>query len=73
MQQSYNHPCMTYLIGDDRDKGRKIEVIRGVDYSTHAAALIWKGLHCRPLEPRRFETSNNASFHAFSVNTVRTV
>lgn len=39
MQQSYNHDCMRYFIGDVRDKERLNRAMRGVDYVIHAAAM----------------------------------
>ena len=39
MAQSYNDPCMRYMIGDVRDKERMVQVCDGVDYIIHAAAL----------------------------------
>ena len=39
MQQSYNHSCMRYFIGDVRDKERLNRAMRGVDYVIHAAAM----------------------------------
>jgi len=39
MQQTYNHSCMRYFIGDVRDKERLNRAMRGVDYVIHAAAM----------------------------------
>lgn len=39
MQQTHNHPCMRYFIGDVRDKERLKGAMRDVDYVVHAAAL----------------------------------
>lgn len=39
MQQSFNHPCMRYFIGDVRDADRLKQAMNGVDYVIHAAAL----------------------------------
>jgi UDP-N-acetylglucosamine 4,6-dehydratase len=39
MQQDYNDKCMRYFIGDVRDQERLIQVMEGVDYVIHAAAL----------------------------------
>lgn len=39
MQQTYNHPCMRYFIGNVRDKQRLSLAMEGVDYVIHAAAL----------------------------------
>lgn len=39
MQQTYNDPCMRYLIGDVRDRERMVQAMDGVDYVIHAAAL----------------------------------
>jgi UDP-N-acetylglucosamine 4,6-dehydratase/5-epimerase len=39
MQQSFNHSCMRYFIGDVRDFSRVDEAMEGVDYVIHAAAM----------------------------------
>ena len=39
MQQDYDHKCMRYFIGDVRDQERLTQVMEGVDYVIHAAAL----------------------------------
>lgn len=39
MQQTFNHSCMRYFIGDVRDKERLNRAMRGVDYVIHAAAM----------------------------------
>lgn len=39
MQQTFNHPCMRYFIGDVRDLQRLTMAMQGVDYVVHAAAL----------------------------------
>lgn len=39
MQQTFNHPCMRYFIGDVRDASRLHEAMEGVDYVIHAAAM----------------------------------
>lgn len=39
MQQTFNHPCMRYFIGDVRDPSRIMEAMEGVDYVIHAAAM----------------------------------
>ena len=39
MEQTYNHDCMRYFIGDVRDRDRLVQAMRGVDYVIHAAAL----------------------------------
>jgi UDP-N-acetylglucosamine 4,6-dehydratase len=39
MSQTYNAPCMRYMIGDVRDKERLVQACDGVDYVIHAAAL----------------------------------
>lgn len=39
MAQTYNNPCIRYLIGDIRDKSRLNQVMNGIDYVIHAAAL----------------------------------
>jgi UDP-N-acetylglucosamine 4,6-dehydratase/5-epimerase len=39
MQQDYNDKCMRYFIGDVRDQERLTQVMEGVDYVIHAAAL----------------------------------
>jgi len=39
MQQKYNRPCMRYFIGDVRDPQRMMEVMDGVDFVIHAAAM----------------------------------
>lgn len=39
MAQSFNSKCMRYFIGDVRDAQRLKEVMHGVDYVIHAAAL----------------------------------
>lgn len=39
MQQTFNHSCMRYFIGDVRDPGRINEAMEGVDYVIHAAAM----------------------------------
>ncbi|MDC0225474.1 UDP-N-acetylglucosamine 4,6-dehydratase (inverting) [Gammaproteobacteria bacterium] len=39
MQQIYSDECMRYFIGDVRDKERINQVMDGVDYVIHAAAL----------------------------------
>ena len=39
MQQTYNHDCMRYFIGDVRDKERLNRAMRGVDFVIHAAAM----------------------------------
>ena len=39
MQQSFNHLCMRYFIGDVRDFSRVDEAMEGVDYVIHAAAM----------------------------------
>ena len=39
MQQTYNHECLRYFIGDVRDRERVIQAMQGVDYVIHAAAL----------------------------------
>jgi len=39
MAQIFNAPCMRYLIGDVRDKDRLNQVMSGIDYVIHAAAL----------------------------------
>jgi len=39
MQQTFNHPCMRYFIGDVRDAPRLQRAMSGVDYVIHAAAM----------------------------------
>jgi UDP-N-acetylglucosamine 4,6-dehydratase len=39
MQQDFNDECMRYFIGDVRDLERLEQVMKGVDYVIHAAAL----------------------------------
>ncbi len=39
MQQSFNHPCMRYFIGDVRDAERLVQAMQGVHFVIHAAAL----------------------------------
>ncbi|MCJ8319995.1 MAG: UDP-N-acetylglucosamine 4,6-dehydratase (inverting) [Colwellia sp.] len=39
MQQDFNQPCMRYFIGDVRDRERLTQVMNGVDFVIHAAAL----------------------------------
>lgn len=39
MQQTFNHDCMRYFIGDVRDFNRVREATQGVDYVIHAAAM----------------------------------
>ncbi|KTD04610.1 UDP-N-acetylglucosamine 4,6-dehydratase (inverting) [Fluoribacter gormanii] len=39
MQQTYNHSCMRYFIGDIRDQQRLTQAMRDVDFVIHAAAL----------------------------------
>ena len=39
MGQTYNDPCMRYLIGDVRDEARLTRAMNGIDYVIHAAAL----------------------------------
>lgn len=39
MQQTFNHSCMRYFIGDVRDAQRLDMAMHGVDYVVHAAAL----------------------------------
>jgi UDP-N-acetylglucosamine 4,6-dehydratase len=39
MRKSYNHPKLKFYIGDVRDSGSLAQVMRGVDYVFHAAAL----------------------------------
>lgn len=39
MQQTFNHTCMRYFIGDVRDKERLVTALNNVDYVVHAAAL----------------------------------
>lgn len=39
MAQTYDAPCMRYMIGDVRDKERLIQACDEVDYIIHAAAL----------------------------------
>jgi UDP-N-acetylglucosamine 4,6-dehydratase/5-epimerase len=39
MQQDFNNDCMRYFIGDVRDLERLEQVMKGVDYVIHAAAL----------------------------------
>lgn len=39
MQQTFDHPCMRYFIGDVRDRERLSRAMYGVDYVIHAAAL----------------------------------
>lgn len=39
MQQHFNQDCMRYFIGDVRDKARLTNVMEGIDYVIHAAAL----------------------------------
>lgn len=39
MQQTFDHPCMRYFLGDVRDKHRLKAAMREVDYVIHAAAL----------------------------------
>jgi UDP-N-acetylglucosamine 4,6-dehydratase len=39
MQQTYNHPCIRYFIGDVRDRERMVQATRDIDYIIHAAAL----------------------------------
>jgi UDP-N-acetylglucosamine 4,6-dehydratase len=39
MQQMFNSSCMRYFIGDVRDLSRVEEVMEGVDYVIHAAAM----------------------------------
>lgn len=39
MQQTFNHPCIRYFIGDVRDRERMVQATRGVDFIIHAAAL----------------------------------
>jgi UDP-N-acetylglucosamine 4,6-dehydratase len=39
MQQTYNDPCLRYLIGDVRDRERMVQAMDGVDYVIHAAAM----------------------------------
>lgn len=39
MQQRFDDPCMSYLIGDVRDAERLNQGMNGVDYVIHAAAL----------------------------------
>lgn len=39
MAQKFNESCMRYLIGDVRDKRRLTQIMNGVDFVIHAAAL----------------------------------
>lgn len=39
MQQSFNHECMRYFIGDVRDEERMMQACKGVDFIIHAAAM----------------------------------
>lgn len=39
MQQTFNHACMRYFIGDVRDRVRLEQAMNGVDFVIHAAAL----------------------------------
>lgn len=39
MSQTYNSPQMRYLIGDVRDRERLTQVMEGIDFVIHAAAL----------------------------------
>jgi len=39
MQQTFNHDCMRYFLGDVRDASRLNEAMFGVDYVIHAAAM----------------------------------
>ena len=39
MQQSFDHKCMRYFIGDVRDGARLKMAMNGIDYVIHAAAL----------------------------------
>jgi UDP-N-acetylglucosamine 4,6-dehydratase/5-epimerase len=39
MRKRYNHPKLKFYIGDVRDYGSVINVVRGVDFIFHAAAL----------------------------------
>ncbi len=39
MAQEFNGNCMRYFIGDVRDKDRITQVMKGVDYVIHAAAI----------------------------------
>jgi len=39
MQQTFDHDCMRYFIGDVRDRERLQQAMNGVDYVIHAAAL----------------------------------
>lgn len=39
MEQTFNHKCMRYFIGDVRDLERLQQAMNGVDYVIHAAAM----------------------------------
>jgi len=39
MEQTFNHPCMRYFIGDVRDLERLQQAMNGVDFVIHAAAM----------------------------------
>ncbi len=75
MQQTFNAPCMRYLIGDVRDRDRMVMAMENVDYVIHAAALKQvPAAEYNPMEciKTNIDGAQNV-IHAALVNNVRQV
>lgn len=62
MQKKYDIPWLRFLIGDVRDKQRLIEVLEGIDYVIHAAAMKQIGIsEYNPLEAVKTNINGSAN------------
>ncbi|MBF0595050.1 MAG: UDP-N-acetylglucosamine 4,6-dehydratase (inverting) [Candidatus Omnitrophica bacterium] len=53
---AHKYPCLSYVLGDVRDKERLMQVFKGVDYVIHAAAL--KQVPAAERNPEEFIKTN---------------